>query len=317
MDSENILTKGYCRCTLQEKFFVRQFATEMETMKKGRGERVTKIRENPFCIDITFLISYTLLAKEEFFLWQAKVSPKAKQEWRKTYLLSKYRNEMYEAFFDMRAAADLDWLTGMLVKIRQGKRKEYWELMNGISFTFPWEQRYIEKKNMIPLEELIKIAEQEEDVILRAGKLLILFILVEFYQKQIPKSELWNRVDYIINEAMELYYYGYDNKCESNRSKRKFQNLLNKKLLKHGIHPNGLKKYTVMEWEIPEYQNIRKEDWVYLWKMVMALEKCICENKRMYWELKRTLERKFAESESSLFLPQNHEKVSQKNISKK
>lgn len=289
MKFDNILTNGYCRCALQEKLVFWQGA--MGVSKKERGQQLIKTRENPFCVDVTFLVSYTLLAKEEFFLWQNKVSLEAKKEWRRTYLLSKYSNKIYEAFFDMRATADLDWLTGMMIKIKQGKRKEYWELMNGISFSFPWEQRYIEKKGIIPLEELIELAEQEEDKILRAGKLLILFILVEFYQKQIPKSEAWNRVDYIIMEGMELYYCGQDKNDNKNGRVKRFQKTLNDNFLKHGIHPNRLKKYAPKDGELPEYQSIKPEEWIYLWKMVTALEKCLSENKRMYWELKRAYEK--------------------------
>lgn len=297
MELDNILTNGYCGCNLQEKFSLWQTMARKENVKRERGQKFIKDRENPCCIDVTFLVSYTLLAKEEFFLWQNTVSLEAKQEWRRTYLLSKYSNKMYEAFFDMRAAADLDWLTGMIVKIKQGKRKEYWELMNGISFSFPWEQRYIEKKGIIPLEELIEIAEQEVDIILRAGKLLILFILVEFYQKQIPRSDRWNYVDYIIMEGMDLYYCGYKKVSGVNKRARKFQTLLNDNFIKNGIYPNGLEKYMLMNGEVPEYQHIRQEDWVYLWKMVTALEKCLCENKRMYWELKRTFEKSFQNTE--------------------
>lgn len=300
MDGASILETGYSSCALQEKLSVIGGSLEAENdcgRKESRSQRYLKHRENPFCVDVTFLVVYSLLEKEKFFRWQERIPVRAKGEWRKLYLLSKYHNEFYECFFDIRAAADFDWLTGMMIKIKQGGRKEYWELLNGIAVSFPWEHQYIEKQSQIQLEALLKIADREDNVILKAGRLLILFILIEFYQKQILRSEQWNRVDYIIMTAMEIYQHG---NLESSfvRKDKRFQTMVNKNLLCHGIHPNRLQKYISIESEIPEYQKIKREDWVYLWNMVTALEKCLCDSKRIYRELKRSIEKKSLENGS-------------------
>lgn len=301
MDGASILETGYSSCALQEKLSLMGGNLGVTQnnfgIKVSKSQRYLKHRENPFCVDVTFLIVYGLLEKEEFFRWQERIPVSAKGEWRKIYLLSKYHNEFYECFFDIRAAADLDWLTGMMIKIKQGGRKEYWELLNGISVSFPWEHQYIEKQSQIRLEALLEIADREDNVILKAGRLLILFILIEFYQKQILRSEQWNRVDHIILTAMELYQQNpFEN--SSVKKERRFQMMVNKNFLTHGIHPSRLQKYVSIESEVPEYEKVKREDWVYLWNMVTALEKCLCDSKRMYWELKRSIEKKSLENRS-------------------
>lgn len=298
MNGASILETGYCSCALQEKLSLIRENTGNECCGiYDKGQRYLKNRENPFCVDVTFLIAYSLLKKEEFFCWQEKVPIKAKVEWRKSYLLSKYHNEFYECFFDIRGAADLDWLTGMMIKIKQGGRKEYWELLNGISQSFPWEHQYIEKRGQIQLESLLEIADREENIILKAGRLLILFILIEFYQKQIPRSEQWHRADYMIMTAMEVYQCSNSNHIFIKKDKQ-FQRIVNENFLSHGIHPVRLQKYVPLKGEFPEYQRVKREDWEYLWSMIIALEKCICDNKKLYGELKRNLEKKSLENSS-------------------
>ncbi|MDE6312518.1 MAG: hypothetical protein K2M46_02690 [Lachnospiraceae bacterium] len=289
MKETSILTQGYCLCTIQENLCF------TKTKKGAVGDGyytewlpetpVMRRRENPFCMDVTFLLAYILLSKEQFFQWQEGIDRIAKQEWGKLYYQSEYHNATYEAFFDMRSGADLDWLTGMMIKVRQGGFKEYWKLLNGIVWIFPEEHKFMEQHPYLRLEEIIARACKEKEEILQAGKLLILLILAEFYQVHISKKDWWNEVDRLVIQGI-LYYQGQGRWKNTYRTARQCRQIMEESLRSHGIHPLRLKKYKIRTEELPVYAKIQREDWNYLWKTVFAMEECMRENGKMYKRLK-------------------------------
>ena len=119
MEFSSILVQGYCRSLFQERMNPLLFSRESREVKQKKMQEWWQVRQHPFCVDTTFLVTYTLLSKEEFYIWKKCIDYHQKQEWRKTYIQSEYNNRHYESFFGMRASAELDWLTGMVLKIRQ------------------------------------------------------------------------------------------------------------------------------------------------------------------------------------------------------
>lgn len=289
MKENSILSQGYCLCSLQENLcFPSAYQGKVPKRRQPQWMRqsaVLRKRENPFCVDVTFLLVYTLLSKEGFYLWQREISAKAKQQWKKLYYRSEYNNSRYEAFFDMRQAAELDWLTGIFIKIRQGGVKEYWKIINGIAGIFPEEQRFMERREHLGLEELLRKVWREENAILQAGRLLILLILAEFYQVHVSRKDWWSEVDGMVLRGMSCYQ-GYHREKNSNKQPKRCLQVVEDSLWSQGIHPLRLQKYPVAPKELPKYQAVQPEDWKDMWNVILALEKCICEDTRIYKKLK-------------------------------
>ena len=300
MNYNGILVRGYCRDELQRQM------NPMESIFEGKErqyeeqeyklENYLKERRMNFYMDITFLMVYELLSKEEFFLWMEYVKNQKKEKWRTIYYLSEYNNKQYESFFDMRSGAEAEWLTGMLVKIKQGGQKEYWELMNGIAMIYPWERQYIQKRNVIKIEELLYIVRKEKNEILKAGKLLILLVMTEFYHKQITRNDVWNKLETVLWKGLEFYQRNQWSVEQKNPFD--FRKIVEANFMKHGIHPIRLQKYRNPLEEIPTFEEKAvEENWTYLWSMVGALQKCIKEDKEEYKQLKQKADR---ESEKNL-----------------
>lgn len=289
MEETSILSQGYCLCTIQENLcFTKTKRGEVSDGAQPQWLReapVLRKRENPFCLDVTFLLAYSLLSREEFYQWQEQIERSTKREWGKLYYRSEYHNDRYESFFDMRQGADLDWLTGMMIKVHQGGRKEYWKILNGIAWIFPEEQKFMENHKQLRLEEILRKACGDKNEILQAGKLLILLILAEFYQVHISKKDWWSEVERMILHGMS-YYQGQEKIQGIYTGVRWCRKVMEDSLRSHGIHPLRLQKYKVRDEELPKYHIVQQDDWNYLWKTVIAMEKCICENGRMYKQLK-------------------------------
>lgn len=288
MKENSILSQGYCLCTLQENLCFASAYTGKKDRRQSNWVRQAPIlrkRENLFSVDVTFLLVYTLLSREAFYPWQKEISLSVKQQWKKLYYRSEYCNRRYEAFFDMRQAAELDWLTGIFIRIRQGGVKEYWKIMNGVGRIFPEEQRFMERREHLDLEEILRKVWREPNEILQAGKLLILLILAEFYQVHVSKRDWWSEVDRIVRKGMGCYQGYGRGRHTCNETDRCLQ-VVEESLCSQGIHPMRLQKYPVAKEEVPQYQAVKQEDWNDMWSIIIAMEKCICEDTKIYRKLK-------------------------------
>ena len=165
MNYNGILVKGYCRDEFQRQMNPMESIFDEKDRKyeeqEYKLESYLKERRMNFYMDITFLMVYELLSKEEFYLWMDYVKNQRKEKWRTLYHLSEYNNSHFESFFNMRACVEAEWLTGMLVRVKQGGQGEYWELMNGIAMMYPWERQYIQKRNVIKIEELLYMVRKD------------------------------------------------------------------------------------------------------------------------------------------------------------
>lgn len=298
MNYNGILVRGYCRDELQKQMNpMESIFDKKERQYEAQGykaENYLKERRMHFYMDITFLVVYELLVKEEFFLWMEYVKNHKKEKWRTVYYMSEYNNRQYEAFFDMRAGAEAEWLTGMLVSIKHGEQQEYWELMNGIAMIYPWERQYIQKRNVIKIEELLYIVRKEKNEILKAGKLLILLVMAEFYHKQITRNDAWNKLETVLWKGLEFYQPNQWSVDQKNPFE--FRNMVEENFMKHGIHPIRLQKYMYQLEKIPPFEEKTvEENWTYLWSMIGALQKCIKEDKEEYKLLKQKADRESEE----------------------
>lgn len=287
MEFSSILVQGYCRSIFQERMNPLLFSREPREVKQRQMQERWKAQQNPFCIDITFLVTYTLLAKEEFYLWKKCFDRAQREKWRKFYMESEYNNRHYESFFGMRAGVELDWLTGMVLKVKQESFHEYWELMNGIAMIFPWERKYVQSKGMIPIKELLQIVAKEENIIIKSGKLLLLLIMAEFYHKQMTRRDAWNMLEEVLFAGMEVFQnYQWSVRLDNlpKISKKIDENLKN-----HGIHPFRLQQYTYAAEEAPEFHEIKEDDWKYMWQMVTAMEKYLQETEMDYKQFQKNL----------------------------
>ena len=304
MRYNGILVQGYCRDEFQSQMNPMESVFEEKERKyekqKSGFEDCLEARRMNFYMDVTFLTVYGLVSREEFFLWMECIEHQQKERWRELYYLSEYNNKQYEAFFDMRAGAEVEWLTGMLVRIKQGGQKEYWELMNGIAMIYPWERRYIQKRSVIKIEELLCVVKSEENEILKAGKLLMLLLMAEFYHKQITRNDIWNRLEIVLWKGLEFYQRNQWSVDRENPFE--FRKILEDNFMKHGIHPIRLQKYVYPMEEVPVFEEkLTEENWNYLWQMMWALQECIKENKEDYKILKQRVEKQVTEdSEKSM-----------------
>lgn len=280
MEFSSILVQGYCRSIFQERMNPLLFPREPKEIKQRQMQEYWKAQQNPFCIDITFLITYTLLAKEEFYLWKNCFDRVQQEEWRKFYIKSEYNNRHYESFFGMRASAELDWLTGMVLKIKQESFHEYWELMNGIAMMFPWERQFLQNQGRIQIKDLLQIVAKEENIILKSGKLLLLLIMAEFYHKQMTREDAWNKLEKVLFAGMEVFRNYQSSVRLDNHPK--IRKKIDENLKSHGIHPFRLRQYTYTTEEVPEFQEIKEEDWEYMWQMVIAMERYLEETETDY-----------------------------------
>lgn len=289
MNYNGILVLGYCRDIFQRQM------NPMESIfdKKDRQyeeyeyklECYLKERRMNFYMDVTFLMVYELLSKEEFYLWMEYVKNRRKEKWRNIYYLSEYNNRHFESFFDMRAGVEAEWLTGMLVRIKQGGRGEYWELMNGIAMMYPWERQYIQKRNVIKIEELLNLIKKENNEILKAGKLIILLVMSEFYHKQITRNDGWNKLETVLWKGLEFYQRNQWSVDQKNPVE--FKKIVEKIFMKHGIHPSRIKKYSYLPKEIPVFEEkVAEENWIYLWQTLLTLMECVKMDKEDYKQLK-------------------------------
>lgn len=289
MEFNSILVRGYCRSIFQEQMNPLLFSREPKEMKQRRIQDCWQERQNPFCMDMTFLITYTVLAKEEFYMWQKCIDILQKQEWRRYYIQSEYNNRHYESFFGMRAGAELDWFTGMVLKVRQESFNEYWELMNGIAMIFPWEREFVQNQGMIKIKDLLQVISKEENIILKSGKLLLLLIMAEFYQKQMARKDAWDKLEQVLFQGMEVYQnYQWSVRLDN---LPKISKKLDENFKSHGIHPFRLQKYAHNMDEIPEFREMKEDDWKYMWQMVTAMEKYLEETEATYKRIRQMEER--------------------------
>ena len=173
----------------------------------------------------------------------------------------------------------------MLVRVKQGGQGEYWELMNGIAMMYPWERQYIQKRNVIKIEELLYMVRKEKNEILKAGKLVILLVMAEFYHKQITRNDAWNKLETVLWKGLEFYQRNQWSVDQKNPFE--FKAAIEKIFMKHGIHPVRMEKYRYSPEEIPVFEEkVVEENWTYLWQMILALMKCIKENREDYGQLK-------------------------------
>lgn len=280
MEFSSILVHGYCRSIFQERMNPLLFSREPEEIKQRQIQERWRAKQTPFCIDTTFLITYTMLAKEEFYMWKKCIDHIRKEEWREFYIHSEYNNRHYESFFSMRAGAELDWFTGMVLKIRQESFDEYWELMNGIAMIFPWEREFVQNQAMIQIKDLLRIVAQEENIILKSGKLLFILIMAEFYHKQMTRKDAWNKLEEVLFLGMEVYQNDHWSVRSDNLPK--ISKKIDENFKSHGIHPFRLQQYTYNMEEVPEFQEMKEDDWRYMWQMVIAMEKYLKESEAHY-----------------------------------
>ncbi|MBQ2800343.1 MAG: hypothetical protein IJF03_03015 [Lachnospiraceae bacterium] len=291
MEFSSILVQGYCRSLFQERMNPLLFSRESREVKQKKMQEWWQVRQHPFCVDTTFLVTYTLLSKEEFYIWKKCIDYHQKQEWRKTYIQSEYNNRHYESFFGMRASAELDWITGMVLKIRQKSFHEYWELMNGIAMIFPWERQYIQSQGMIWIKDLLQLVSKEDNIILKSGKLLLLLIIAEFYQKQMTRKDAWNKLEEVLFLGMEVYQnYQWSVRLDN---LPKISKKIDENFRRHGIHPFRMQQYAPASEEVPEFQEMKEEDWKYMWQMVTAMEKYLEEAEADYKHQRKKEEQEF------------------------
>lgn len=291
MEFSSILVQGYCRSLFQERMNPLLFSRESREVKQKKMQEWWQVRQHPFCVDTTFLVTYTLLSKEEFYIWKKCIDYYQKQEWRKTYIQSEYNNRHYESFFGMRASAELDWITGMVLKIRQKSFHEYWELMNGIAMIFPWERQYIQSQGMIWIKDLLQLVSKEDNIILKSGKLLLLLIIAEFYQKQMTRKDSWNKLEEVLFLGMEVYQnYQWSVRLDN---LPKISKKIDENFRRHGIHPFRMQQYAPASEEVPEFQEMKEEDWKYMWQMVTAMEKYLEEAEADYKHQRKKEEQEF------------------------
>lgn len=280
MEFSSILVHGYCRSIFQERMNPLLFSREPGEIKQRQVQERWRAKQTPFCIDTTFLITYTMLAKEEFYMWKKCIDYVWKEEWREFYIQSEYNNRHYESFFGMRAGAELDWFTGMVLKIRQESFEEYWELMNGIAMIFPWEIKFVQSHSMIQIRDLLQIVAKEENIILKSGKLLLILIIAEFYHKQMTRQDAWNKLEEVLFLGMEVYQNHQWSVQSDNLPK--ISKKIDENFRSHGIHPFRLQQYTLNMEEVPEFQEVKEDDWRYMWQMVIAMENYLKESEAHY-----------------------------------
>lgn len=280
MELSSILVHGYCRSIFQERMNPLLFSREPGEIKQRQVQERWRAKQNPFCIDTTFLITYTMLAKEEFYMWKKCIDYVRKKEWREFYIQTEYNNRHYESFFGMRAGAELDWFTGMVLKIRQESFEEYWELMNGIAMIFPWEIKFVQSHPMIQIKDLLQIVAKEENIILKSGKLLLILIIAEFYHKQMTRQDAWNQLEEVLFLGMEVYQ-NHQWSVQSDNLPQ-ISKKIDENFRSNGIHPFRLQQYTYNIEEVPEFQEMKEDDWKYMWQMVIAMEKYLKESEAHY-----------------------------------
>ncbi len=280
MEFSSILVHGYCRSIFQERMNPLLFPREPGEIKQRRLRDCWKAQQSPFCIDVTFLMTYTLLATQEFYLWKKCFDCAQKKEWRKFYMQSEYNNRHYESFFGMRESVDLDWITGMVLKVKKESFHEYWELMNGIAMMFPWQRQFVQGQGMIQIKDLLQFVAKEENIILKSGKLLLLLIMAEFYHKQMIREDAWNKLEEVLFAGMKIFHNYQSSVCSNHLPK--ISKKIEENLKSHGIHPFRLQQYSYTTQEVPEFQQIKEDDWEYMWQMVTAMERYLEEAETDY-----------------------------------
>ena len=143
---------------------------------------------------------------------------------------------------------------------------------------------------MISIKDLLGLVSKEDSIILKSGKLLILLIIAEFYQKQMTRKDAWNKLEEVLFSGMEVYQNHQWSVRLDNLPK--ISKKIDENFKRHGIHPYRLQKYSNTMEEIPKFQEMQEEDWNYFWQMVTAMEKYLQEAEEEY---KR--ERKIEEKE--------------------
>lgn len=239
--------------------------------------------------EVIFPLVYTMLTSKNFERWEGKISIQQREHWSKAYYKSQYYNQIYESFFNMKAASNLGWLTGLFVLSEKKDYKAYWALLNGLSIVFSKEKNYVETASNLRLADVLKNSVIPQDKIRTGGILLIYLIFVEYFGQYFMDMEYWNQVEFHIFSGLEVY--ANHQRGRMLNKKLSVKTLITDYLQILGVHPVSLQKYVMDIEHLLDMKSIQEEDIKYMWSILQAMGNCIMENKREYNNLKQEFEK--------------------------
>lgn len=289
---DGILTKGFCR---------EEFLKQIEQLRQIPGKKVTEKKppdgislkmqqqleamEQNMYVNPAFLLTYTLLENQGVYQWSENLPPERKQEWRECFDTSEYNNTLYKSYFTMRQTAELDWLTGLILKTGRGEQDEYQMLIHGISDLYSFHKQFVKKREVVKSDEISKFIKNEDNELLQAGEILLFFILSEFYHIPIIKNDGWSRLESLLWKGLQ--FYQFRSQSEKHIPTKKFKNLFDSIMVRQGIHPISLREYDSLPYQAPDHEICKEYDWQYLWSRLFAILECLKANKESYRQLKR------------------------------
>lgn len=292
MQEVSILLQGYCterlygevsRCYLGGEKEAYRFWWERYSNMYTERQKVYPQNQ-----EVIFPLVYTMLTSKNFERWESKITIQQRECWSEAYYKSQYYNQRYESFFNMKAASNLNWLTGLFVLAQKQNYKAYWALLNGLSIVFLQEKKHVENTSKLNLVDILKKSVNRQDKIRTGGTLLIYLIFVEYYGRCFSDMEYWNQVEYHIFSGLEIY----TNHQRSTMLNKKLsaKTLITDYLQIFGVHPVSLQKYGMGMENMIDIKSLQEEDVRYMWGMIVAMGNCIMENKREYNSLKLEFE---------------------------
>ena len=238
--------------------------------------------------EVIFPLVYIMLTSKHFERWECKITIQQRECWSKAYYKSQYYNQIYESYFNMKAASNLSWLTGLFVLSQKQDYKAYWALLNGFSMVFSQEKHYVETAKNLSLLDILKKSMIYQDKIRIGGSLLVYIIFTEYFGQCFKDMEYWNQVEYHIFSALEMYT---NHQRERMRNKKlSMKAVISDYLQIFGVHPASLETDGRYMENMMDVKSVQEDDIRYMCRILLAMGNCIMENKREYNSLKLEFE---------------------------